>query len=185
MIIKNAMISYPHLIEPKENPSGKLKYSCSLLIDKSDTETVAKINAEIEKAKERGKEKLWSNKIPFFRYKSLRDGDEELESGEKNDPSYAGHYFINCSSDDPPGLVDRYGKRIIDDKVLYAGCIVHADVNPFPYKNSGNSGIGWGLNNIMFVKESGTRLDGRKNAEDVFGSFFEEPSLESTTSDLE
>lgn len=167
MITGEATISYPALFEPKPNPSGAMKYSCSLLFDKSDKKTVDELQAAIDRAIDRGKEKLWKGKKPNFRYEPLRDGDAELASGEKTDPSYKGRVFINCSSDDAPGVVGPDAKKLFDQTKLYAGCVVRADINPFPYSNSGNNGIGWGLNNVMLVRD-GQRLDGKMNAEDAF-----------------
>jgi len=170
MITTKCRISYPNLITPKANPSGALKYSCCLLIPKSDTQGVKEIQNAIAAATARGKEKIWNNKVPPFRYKPLRDGDEELASGERSGREYEGHYFVNCSSNDPPGIVDQRGKPAMVDDLVYAGCFVRADINPFPYKNSGNSGIGWGLNNVMFIHD-GERLDGRMKAEDAFAAY--------------
>lgn len=170
MITCICRISFPALFEPKENPSGALKYSCSLLIPKTDVAGVEEFRKAIAKATNLGKEKFWKGKVPKFRYEPLRDGDEELASGEKEGKEYAGHYFVNCSSNDPPGVVGRDAKPLMNQKDIYAGCYVRADINPFPYSNSGNNGIGWGLNNIMLVRD-GERLDGRQKAEDAFASF--------------
>jgi hypothetical protein len=170
MITCICRISYPVLFEPKPNPSGAMKYSCSLLIPKTDTVGIKAFLEAIEKAKLVGKEKLWKGKIPHFRYMPLRDGDAELESGEKEGKEYTGMHFINCSSNDPPGVVGSDAKPLMDQADIFAGCYVRADVNPFPYDNSGNRGVGWGLNNIMLTKP-GDRLDGRQRAEDAFGSY--------------
>ena len=172
MITGKCLISYPALFEAKPNPSGALKFSASLLFDKADKKTIDELNAAIQKAIEKGKSTIWQNKVPPFRYQPLRDGDAELESGEKTDPVYKGKLFLNCSSDNAPGVVGPDGKPLLDQNRLYAGCVVRADINPFPYKNSGNSGIGWGLNNVMLVSD-GPRLDGRVAAEDAFASFVE------------
>lgn len=172
MITTVCRISYAAIWEPKKNLSGVLKYSCSLLIPKSDEAGVAAIRAAIEKATAKGVETLWGGKVPKFRYEPLRDGDAELESGDKEGPEYKGCFFINCSSDNPPGVVGRNGKPLMDQGKLYSGCFVRADVNAFPYKNSGNSGVGWGLNHIMLWEE-GDRLDGRTNVEDAFAAYAE------------
>ena len=78
--------------------------------------------------------------------------------------------FVNCSSDDPPGVVGPDAKPLMNQADIYAGCWVRADINPFPYKKKGNSGIGWGLNNVMLISE-GERLDGRQKAEDAFEGY--------------
>lgn len=175
MITGIVRISYPALFEAKPNPSGVLKYSCSILIKKEDTATLNAIRAAIDKAIELGKEKIWKGKVPKFRYEPLRDGDAELESGEKTGKEYKGCFFLNCSSDNPPGVVGRDAKPLLDQGKIYAGCYVRVDINPFPYSNSGNHGIGWGLNNVMFWEE-GERLDGRVSAEEAFASFAEPES---------
>jgi hypothetical protein len=173
MITPLMRISFPALFEPKPNPSGALKYSCSLLISKDDKAGVQQLQDAIAKAIIKGKETLWSNKLPAFRYQPLRDGDAELVSGEKTDPVYKNTFFLNCSANEAPGVVVATGqgpKPLLDTTAIFAGCWVRADINPFPYKNSGNSGIGWGLNNILLVKE-GERLDGRLRATDAFAAF--------------
>lgn len=167
MISCKCIISYPALFEPKPNPSGVLKYSCSLLIPKSDVAGVQAFKSEVEKAAARGLEKLWKNKLPKFRYEPLRDGDQELKDGDKTDDVYRGMYFINCSSNTAPGVIGPDGGVIVDPESIFPGCFVRAEVNPFPYSQKGNKGIGWGLNNVMLLGP-GPRLDGRRSAADAF-----------------
>lgn len=187
MISPVMRITYPALFEPKPNPSGALKYSCSLLISKDDKEGVKQLQDAVAKAIQKGKETLWSNKIPPFRYQPLRDGDAELASGEKTGAEYKNTLFLNCSSNEAPGVVFATAsgpKPLLDTAAIFSGCYVRADINPFPYKNSGNCGIGWGLNNILLVKE-GERLDGRMRATDAFAAFAIKEDEEGTTgSDL-
>lgn len=166
----SAILSYPALFEPKENLSGALKYSCTLLFDKTNTNGLKELTNTIAAATEKGKAALWSNKIPKFRYEALRDGDVELSSGQKEDPVYKNKMFLNCTSNEAPGVVDEHAKILMDQKKIYAGCIVRAQLNAFPYKNSGNCGVAWGLNGIMFI-EDGPRLDGRIDSEVAFANF--------------
>lgn len=170
MISPEMRLSYPALFEAKENQSGVLKFSCSLLIPKADKAGVKEVEAAIERAIKQGISKIWGGKKPKFRYEPFRDGDEELADGTKTDPVYKGMLFLNCSSNDAPGVVGPDAKPLMDQKAIFAGCWVRADINPFPYKNSGNCGIGWGLNNVMLVRED-ERLDGRTKAEDAFAGF--------------
>ena len=177
MITPEMIISYPAIFEAKPNPSGAMKFSCSLLIEKKDKKGVKSLQNEIEKAIQKGIDNLpkWQKKKPFFQYQPLRDGDEELENGKKSDSTYEGKMFLNCSSNDAPGVVGPDAKPLMNQEALYAGCIVRADINPFPYTNSGNNGVGWGLNNIMVIRD-GDRLDGRLNAEQAFGAFADDES---------
>ena len=50
MITNECIISYPALFEPKVNPSGALKYSCSLLFDKEDTDSIAALTKAVDAA---------------------------------------------------------------------------------------------------------------------------------------
>jgi len=183
MITEPGIISYPALFEPKANPSGVLKYSCSFLVDKTDKKAVEGLQKAVEAAISRGKEKLWKGKVPAFRYLAIRDGDAELESGEKTGSEYKGRLFLNCSSDTPPGVVGPNAKPLMDQGDIYAGCRVRLDVNPFPYTKSGNNGIGWGLNNVMLVGD-GERLDGKMRAVDAFAGFADATSETPDANDL-
>ena len=55
--------SFVHIFEPQSINGSEPKYSCSLIIPKSDTETIGKIKAAIEEAKQSGVSK-WGGKMP-------------------------------------------------------------------------------------------------------------------------
>ena len=57
----NTRWSYANVWEPKSINGGTPKYSVSLIIPKSDTKTVAKIEAAIEAAYRKGESKLKGN----------------------------------------------------------------------------------------------------------------------------
>ena len=68
-------LSYAHIWEPHSStPEQEPKYSSAILIPKTDTMTVKKIQEAIEAAKEQGKAK-WGGKIPSGIKLPLRDGD--------------------------------------------------------------------------------------------------------------
>lgn len=79
----NTRWSYANVWEPKSINGGTPKYSVSLIIPKSDTKTVAKIEAAIEAAYREGEAKLKGNgkSVPALSVLKtpLRDGD--LETG--------------------------------------------------------------------------------------------------------
>ena len=81
--------SYANVWEPKSINGGTPKYSVSLIIPKSDTKTVAKIEAAIEAAYKEGEAKLKGNgkSVPALSVikTPLRDGDME----RPDDPAYA------------------------------------------------------------------------------------------------
>lgn len=185
IILENVKVSYVQLLEPKENLSGNLAYSCCILVDKEDKSNLARIDAAIQKAIMKGKSSIWGGKKPSFRYQPKRDGDAELESGDREGDEYKNVFFINPSMQakrGKPGVVDENLQPILDIDKIYSGCFCNVEVNPFPFKNSGNCGVGWGLNNVMFV-EDGDRLDGRRSAASAFANLA--PQTPEETGDAE
>ena len=75
----NTRWSYANVWEPKSINGGTPKYSVSLIIPKSDTKTVAKIESAIEAAYREGEAKLKGNgkSVPALSVLKtpLRDGD--------------------------------------------------------------------------------------------------------------
>lgn len=57
----NTRLSYANVWDPKSINGGAPKYSVSLIIPKSDTKTIDKINAAIQAAYEEGQSKLKGN----------------------------------------------------------------------------------------------------------------------------
>lgn len=90
--------SFVHVFEPAAINGGEPKYSCSLIIPKSDTVTIGKIREAIELAKQEGVPK-WGGKIPPNLKLPLRDGDVD----RPDDPAYENSYFINATSQEQPG----------------------------------------------------------------------------------
>lgn len=178
MITTIVRFSYLNAFEAKPTPSGDLKYSASLLIPKTDVEGIRVITEAIEAAIQKG---LDDNKFTKVQVNSkfrrpLRDGDVEFQDGNRG-PEYQGHFFLNSSSANKPGVVKaQKGSApvpIFDPDEFYSGCYGRADINFFPYNSAGNRGIGVGLNNLMLVKE-GDRLDGRMSADQAFANFTDE-----------
>lgn len=177
MITTIVRVSYLNAFEAKPNPSGKLKFSVSALIPKSDTQGVADIKKHIKAAVEAGiaNNKFTAKQVSLLRL-PLRDGDAEFEAGTRG-PEYKGHWFFNASSDSAPGIVKAVKGSapvpLFDQDELFSGCFCRLDVNFFPYNQAGNRGVGVGFNNLMLVRQ-GDRLDGRVAAEDAFGAFTSE-----------
>lgn len=160
-------LSFVHLLEPGETPSGDMKYSAQLWIPKDDTATLGKIENAIEAAKEAGKSK-WNGKIPAGLKQPLRDGDEEID--DDGNPKVPGHYFINCSSVGKPGIIDRFKQPVDDPERVYSGVYARVSINFFGYSAAGNKGISGGLNNVQIIKD-GEYLGGRASADADFDEF--------------
>ena len=95
-------LSYAHLFEPQSIQGSKPKYSVSLIIPKSDRETIGKIKRAIDAAIEAGTAKFGGKRPNKAALKlPLRDGDVE-----RDDEAYKGCFFVNANSTLPPGVVD-------------------------------------------------------------------------------
>ena len=173
----NTRWSYANVWEPKAMEGGKPKFSVSLIIPKSDTVTVGKIQAAIEEAYREGQSKLKGNakSVPALSTlrTPLRDGDLE----RPDDPAYANAYFVNANSATAPGVVDANRNDILDRSEVYSGCYGRASINFYAYNANGNRGIACGLNNLQKIRD-GEPLGGRASAMSDFATEAEEEFLD-------
>lgn len=164
----NTRWSYCNAWEPKSINGGAPKYSVSLIIPKSDRETIAKVKAAIQAAYEEGQSKLKGNSKsvpPLQAIKNpLRDGDLE----RPDDEAYANSYFINANSGTAPGIVDVNRQPIIEHSEVYSGVYGRASITFYAFNSNGNKGIACGLNNLQKIRD-GEPLGGKSRAEDDFG----------------
>ena len=152
--------SYLHVWEPAAVEEGsQKKYSVSLIIPKSDTDTVARIKNAIQSALEAGKAKF-GGKIPATLKLPLRDGDIE----RADDDAYLNSWFLNANSSKQPGIVDQNVQPILQQDEIYSGCYGRASINFFAFNTNGNKGIACCLNNIQKLSD-GELLGGRTTAE--------------------
>ena len=156
-------ISFANIWEPKAINGGDEKYSVSCLIPKSDKKTLARIQKAVEAAKEDGKARKWSGKIPPNLKLPLRDGDID----RPDDENYEDCYFLNASSKDAPQVVDRKVNPVLDPMMVYSGCYCNVYVNFYAFNANGNRGVAAGLGNIQFVRD-GERLSGKASADADF-----------------
>ena len=163
----NTRWSYVNAWEAKSINGGAPKYSVSLIIPKSDTKTLEKIQTAIQAAYEEGQGKLKGNgkSVPALSVLKtpLRDGDAE----RPDDEAYADSYFINANSGTAPGIVDADRNPIIDRSEVYSGVYGRASINFYAFNSNGNKGIACGLNNLQKIRD-GEPLGGKSRAEDDF-----------------
>ena len=161
--------SYANVWEPKSINGGTPKYSVSLIIPKSDTKTIAKIEAAIETAYKEGEAKLKGNgkSVPALSVikTPLRDGDME----RPDDPAYANSYFVNANATSAPGIVDADRNPILTRSEVYSGVYGRASISFYAFNSSGNKGIACGLNNLQKIRD-GEPLGGKASAESDFAS---------------
>ena len=171
-VLTNVKIDYPHFLTPyKSDFQDKAKYGCVILIDKQDTEQIKNLNLFLKQIAQWAMSEKWNNiKPPTENINPLKDGDGVKRNGLPYSESYKGHYILNCSSTNAPGLRDEYKKEVTDEKKFYRGCFCHISVDFFAYNKNGNKGISTRLVNVMFVKD-GERLGGDPTADEDFASF--------------
>lgn len=161
--------SFCNVWEAKSINGGTPKYSVSLIIPKSDTVTVDKINAAIQAAYTEGESKLKGNGrsvSPLSSIKTpLRDGDME----RPDDEAYKNSYFINANSAAAPGIVDADRNVILERSEVYSGVYGRASINLYAFNSNGNKGIACGLNNLQKIRD-GEPLGGKSRAEDDFAT---------------
>ena len=91
--------SYVNAFTPRAAQEGaQPKYSVTLLIPKTDKNTIAKIKAAIEAAKTAYLQKHSGKKLPSTLKTTLHDGDGERPNGGEFGPECKGHYVMTCTS---------------------------------------------------------------------------------------
>ncbi|QGU95416.1 DUF2815 family protein [Clostridium bovifaecis] len=170
VITGKVRLSYVNVFKPRAAEEGQEpRYSLCILIPKNDKETISKINLAIEDAKSEGMS-LWGAitdglKIP------LRDGDEERGDREE----YIHHYFLNATSKQKPGIVDRNLKEITDESKVYSGCYGRVSIRFYPFNKNDSKGIGCTIFNVQKLSE-GEAL-GKSRACDDFSIIYDNDDI--------
>lgn len=162
VVTKRSRGCFMHVSEAWSRDGQDPSYSMCALIDKSDVETLAMIDAAIEAAKQVGAKTKWGGKIPPGLRTPLRDGDTERDSDE-----YKDCFFLNARSKQKPRVVDLNRQDILDPSEIYSGAYYRVALNFYPYDVNGNRGIGCGLGNVQKVAD-GERLGGGSSVEQDF-----------------
>ena len=156
---------YANVFEPTSmQEGGEKKYNVAVLISKKDKATIDKISKAVDNAIQAGIDKVGKNGkvVPNIKM-PLRDGDEE----RPDDAAFAGCYFVNCTSQRKPGVVDADLNPIMEKEDFYSGCYGRVSINFYAFNVSGNKGVAAGLNNLQKLEE-GERLAGGSSAEEDF-----------------
>lgn len=161
-----AVLSYPHLFEPNTPPgAAEAVYSCALVFEKGTD------LGDLKKAAMAAATEKFGAKAEAL----MRDGKLKLpfrtDAEDKGYPE--GSVFMNVKNKVQPGIVsvfpgpDGKPQAITDPGQVYAGCKVRASLRAYAYDVSGNKGVAFALGNLQKLAD-GSRLDGRKRAEDEF-----------------
>lgn len=156
-------LSYCHLFEPRAAAEGyDAKYGVTLLIDKSDKETLEAINNGVAEVIRTEKDSKFGGKEKGLKL-PLRDGDEE-----RDEPEFEGCYFINVTAKQRPIILDENGATVLDNREVYSGCYARVSFNLFAFNSNGNKGVACGLNAVKKIADG----------EPLGGSYTEETAKE-------
>jgi len=168
-------LSYAALTTPRApQQGGDPKYSVTLLIPKTDVATKADIDAAIMAAAQDGVDKAWKGVRPPVLKVPIHDGDGVRDSGEPFGDECKGHWVMTASSKQKPQVVDLSLSEITNASDIYSGMYARVTIRFFAYANSGNKGIGCGLNNVLKV-EDGEPLSGHADAASDFAGLAQQP----------
>lgn len=165
VVTNEVRLSYANVWEPKSINGNEPRYSVSIIIPKSDKETIDLINQAVDNAITEGVAKFGGKKPNKNAIKlPLRDGDTERE-----DEAYADSYFINCNSRTAPQIVGEDRRPITDETEVYSGCYARVSVSFYAFNTNGNKGIAVGLGNIQKIRDGEPLGGGRISASCDFG----------------
>ena len=165
--------SYAHLFKPyAAMPGQEEKYSVTILVPKTDTDTMSRINAAIEAAKQKGTADKWGGQCPPVLAVPVYDGDGVRPSdGMPFGTECKGHWVFTASAkaDYPPEIVDRMGNPIINQSEVYSGIYGRVNVTFYPYMFGGKKGIGAGLGPVQKLRDGEPLGGSAPTAAQVFG----------------
>jgi len=166
--------SFVHLFKPYAfTPGQEEKFSCTVLVPKTDVNTKARIDAAINAAIERGVSDKWNGSRPPVMPTPVYDGDGVRPSdGMAFGAECRGHWVFTASAkvDYPPEVVDQRGNPIINQSEVYSGMYGKVNVTFFPYAFGGKKGIGCGLGPVMKTRDGESLGGSAPSASQVFGT---------------
>jgi len=171
IITGKVRLSYANVWEAKSINEGAAKYTCSLIISKSDKETLDKIKRAYDLALKEGVQKFGAK---TFNEKNITFPVHDGDVKKSDDEAYANSYYINTSSYQAPGIVDIYGSTITDQTQVYSGCYARVAITVYPFVRNGNKGVAFGLQHIQKLSD-GEPLGGRSSAAETFKDYIENP----------
>ena len=166
-------LSYVHLFKPYAAMQGaEERYSCTILVPKTDTDTMGRIQAAIEEAKRKGTADKWGGVCPPLVPTPVYDGDGVRPSdGMAFGPECKGHWVFtgNAKADYPPEIVDKMGNPVINQSEIYSGIYGRVNVTFFPYAFGGKKGIGCGLGPVQKLRDGEPLGGSAPTAAQAFG----------------
>lgn len=168
------VISYANLNKPRAFGDQAPKYSGSLIVDKSDTAALSRIDAAMRAAYKNGLSVLKGDcrTVPTFDEITadgpLYDGDKKKDG----DPAYKGAFYLNAKNSRKPPIINTEKEPITDPSEIYSGIHAKCAIGFYAYNKAGNRGLGVSLDIVMKIKDGrplggmGISIDDAFNDED-------------------
>lgn len=166
-------MSFVHLTKPYSmQPGAPAKYSVTCLLPKTDVATKQRMDAAIQVAIQKGVNDKWNGVQPPNIKTPVWDGDGVKNDGTPFGPECKGCWVFTASTfeENKPEVVDSAMNPIINGSDIYSGMYGRVNINAFPYNNSGNRGIGFGLGPVQKTRDGEVLGGGRVSAADAFGA---------------
>lgn len=173
IVLENVRLSYVHLLKPYANdPAQEAKFSCMVLVPKTDTAGKAKIDAAIAAAAQQGAASKWNGVVPPILANPVHDGDGVKQDGTAYAAECKGHWVFTASSaaDRPVEVVDRNMNKILDATQVYSGMFANICINFYPYLFQGKKGIGCGLGPVQKFRDGESLGGSAPTAASVFAA---------------
>ena len=176
-------LSYPALFTPRAALNGgDPKYGATIIIPKSDSQTVTAISTAIQQeiAEASQPTGIWKGLNPPSPKITFYDGDAvNPRTGEAWGPEVKGCYFLRTSSTPQPDIRDEFGKKAMDATKFYAGCWCYFSINFAAFSAAGSLGVGAYLNCVMFAHDGdplGNRADADEDFKDILARASAQPA---------
>jgi len=178
-------LSYPslHVPRPKKDDKGQVvldaagqpvtQFTAVFIIPKTEKDTVAMLKSSMQSAAKA----MFGERIPPKAFKGLRDGDtDETALIDPSDPSkgskpeLAGCYWINCTSQRMPKVIDK-GKdeftgdfKVLGQNDIKAGDWVFAQIRCYAFDKGVNKGVAFSFAAVQLREEGEALAAGGFNA---------------------
>ena len=163
-------LSYCNLLQPRSaQQGGEPKYGVTLLIPKTDANTIADLQASFEAAAVEGVKSSWGGVRPQLR-SVIHDGDGIRQNGTPFGPECKGHWVVTASSKNKPSVVgiDNINCDLAPQDI-YSGMFGRVTVRFYPYNSGGQRGVGCGLGNVLKTRDGEPLSGGASAASDFAG----------------
>lgn len=164
-------LSYVHLNEAYANPAqpgAKPKFSATLLIPKSDTETKKQIDDAMAAAYEAGVKNKWKGARPQMISPLIYDGDGVRRSGQPFGAECKGCWVLTASSGRKPGVCDITNPAVpLLPQDVYSG--MYARVTLTFYNPAQGNPVACSLDNVFKTRDGEPFSGGPSVSQDFAG----------------